>query len=513
MAAFTGTLRGDGLARAQRALAGLEGDPQRLDRERIRFDDSPPPYTSDRSGTTTRSQSPNPPSEEQRLHQQRRMQLAGDREASKPHEQFSAQVEEERRRIWNADPSTSWRSMPPGDTLIKEASEIVKKRWVEQGIWNNKWNQFAYGRWKHEEPLELESESETDSEAGPSPPLFSFSPMPQPKPRQPKSDDEKRWIAERRVIREREREASRPYYQFVYQISKERERIQESENGEGASAADINTTACENVKNAWTKRGIWNKRWGILPGMLWKHEEPLEEEAADGPAPIPANPLVNGSHEAGEASAIRIFGSPSPVESNHHQASGAMNSSQQGPSADIDSAGSENGDAEHSPSAPNSPPLSSGKRVLRPTTGQALRPSERNPSHKDGQPANASLGPIHSSKVSKAAGKRKGPQRRLNISKKVSSNGLPLSSGVDAVESQPSPDRVTPRRSQRISRPVPSVAKDSTRTTSTDPNTRVVRSNPKRNIASNPTTKGSAKPQGISKRPPAKTARVKARGK
>ena len=149
---------------------------------------------------------------------------------------------------------------------------------------------------------------ETDSEAGLSPPFFSFSPKPQPKPRQPKSDDEKRRIAERRVVRERECEASHPYHHFVYQISKERERIQDkSANGEGAGAADINTTAYENVKNTWTKRGIWNKRWGILPGMSWKHEEPLEKEAADGPTSVPANSLVNGSHEAGEALAIHIF--------------------------------------------------------------------------------------------------------------------------------------------------------------------------------------------------------------
>lgn len=96
---------------------------------------------------------------------------------------------------------------------------------------------------------------------------------------------------------------------------------------EGAGAADINTTAYENVKNTWTKRGIWNKRWGILPGMWWKHEEPLEEEAANGPASVPANALVNGSHEMGEAPAILIFGSPSLVESNHRQAPGALNSS------------------------------------------------------------------------------------------------------------------------------------------------------------------------------------------
>jgi hypothetical protein len=103
--------------------------------------------------------------------------------------------------------------------------------------------------------------------------------------------------------------------------------------------------------------------------MSWKHEEPLEEDSADGPAPAQANPLVNGSHEAGGPTR-RIFGSPSPVESNHRQASGALNSSQQGLSADVDSAGLENGDAEHSPSASNSPRPRTGKRVLRPTTGQ-----------------------------------------------------------------------------------------------------------------------------------------------
>jgi hypothetical protein len=94
-----------------------------------------------------------------------------------------------------------------------------------------------------------------------------------------------------------------------------------------------------------TKNGVY-----CLECREWKHEEPLEEEAADGPAPVP---LVNGSHKAGEAPTIRIFGSPSPVQSNLRKAC-----------------------------------------------------------HKDGQPASASLGPVHSSKVSKPAVKKKpGPQR------------------------------------------------------------------------------------------------------
>jgi hypothetical protein len=211
------TLRGDGLVRAQRALARLEGDSQRLDRARQRFRHSPPPYTSNPSTRSaspndpseeqrrrcrTRSVTPSAPSEEQRLRQERRAQLWHEREASKPRKQFSALVEEERRRIWNADPRTRRHEINPADfTFQEEARETVKKRWVEQGIWNNKWNYYTIGRWKHEEPLELESESETDTEAESShPPLSFLSKELQLKPRRLKSDEEKRRIIERRVI-------------------------------------------------------------------------------------------------------------------------------------------------------------------------------------------------------------------------------------------------------------------------------------------------------------------------
>jgi hypothetical protein len=136
-----------------------------------------------------------------------------------------------------------------------------------------------------------------------------------------------------------------------------------------------------------------------------------------------------------------------------------------------------------------------------------LLPSKRKASHKAGQPENASLGPVHSSKVSKAAGKRKGPQRRLNISQKVSFDHLLLSSGVDAAEPQlsPLPDLVAPRRSKRIPSLVPSVAKDPAKTASTSK--RVLRLKPERKVASNLTTKSSAKPQDILKKQPAKITR------
>ena len=506
MAGFTDTIRGDGLARIHRALDRLEGDPLALDYARMRFSRSPPPYTSNPSGTTTRSPSPAPPSEEQR-----QVQREIERQASLPSDQFSAQTSEEQERIFEADLNGT-RRLPVGASTYKIAHENVKNRWVKQGIWNNKWNEMAAGRWKHEEPLELESDLETDLGAESPPRPFSFGmflkqPETQRKPRRPKSDDEKRRNAEQRVIREREREASRPNHQFVYQISEERERIQdESKSGDGTDTADINTGAYENVKNTWTKRGIWNGRWGILPGMSWKHEKPLEQETADGPGPIrvPSNPLGNDIHEAGEAPTIRIFGSPSLIESNHRQASGVTNSSQQGLSADIDSAGLENGNAERSPSASNSPRPRTGKRVLRPSTGQTLPPSKRKPSNKDEQTqprASISLGPLHSSKISKAAGKKRpGPRRRPNASQEVSSGDPPLLSGPDITEPLPQTAVIPPRRSKRIQPPEPSVAEDPAGIASTDSLKGVARSRPKRNVASNPKSRGLSNPQGISKK-------------
>ena len=145
--------------------------------------------------------------------------------------------------------------------------------------------------------------------------------------------------------------------------------------------------------------------------------------------------------------------------------------------------------------------------------GQALLPSKRKASHKDRRPTNTSLGPVHSSKVSNAAGERKGPQRRMKISPKLSSNGLPLSSAVDAAEAQrsPPPDGVTPRRSKRIQPPVSSLAKGPAKMASTDPSKHAVQSEPKWKVASNLTAKSSTKAQGVSKRQSVKTPQVKTR--
>ncbi|KAI9835506.1 MAG: hypothetical protein M1837_003708 [Sclerophora amabilis] len=540
MAGYADTIRGDGLERAHDALARLEADPLGLDRARMRFSQPPPSYRSQPSGTTTLSASPEPTSDEKRrrelrdLRFYRRKKIMDERAASFPLQQFKDQREEETKRIFYADPRSSWMGQIPIQGIEEtQAVETVKKQWIEQGIWKDKWewDEMADGRfwdvgpWKHEEPLELESESETDTEAESPPPTFSISGTPQkslqPKPRRPKSDHEKRRIAERRVKRETERQASRPYHQFIYQIGKERERIQDkSANGEGADAADINTRAYENVKNTWTTRGMWNERWGLLPGMSWKHEEPLEEEETDeDPASISTKPSVNGSHVAEQAPLRRLFGSPSPVGSNQLQASSITSTSQQGLSADIDFAAIENGDAVRSPSPSNSPRPGTGKRVLRPTPGQTSRSSKRKPSDKDEQiqpVASKLLDPVHPSRVSKATEKKRPgpgptPRRRPNASQDASSSDALSLSAPDNADLLPQTPSVLLHQNKRTQPPEPTITKDWAVTASVNSVKSAAGSRPKRQVAGNLKSKGSAKPQGISKRRRSNTTRGKAR--
>ena len=129
------TFRGDGLTKLHRALDGLEGDPLGLDRARTRFSQPPPSYTSNPSGTPTRSTSPELSSDEQRHREQReqrfkrREKLMDERAASLPLQQFHAQVDEEKKRIFYTDPRTNWMSKKPirGTEEIL-AIETVKKR-------------------------------------------------------------------------------------------------------------------------------------------------------------------------------------------------------------------------------------------------------------------------------------------------------------------------------------------------------------------------------------------------
>jgi hypothetical protein len=309
MAYSANNFRGD--TQARRALAALEKDPQLLARARRRFSNSPLSYSSEQSGTTTQLESPEPPAEEQvrfyeqdlRFHQRR------EHKASLPSTQFEVQIGEEMRRLWKADPDSNWMENMPIGLYDETARKIVKDRWIEQGIWNKKWIEgTGIWRWKHEEPLKLESELMA---AEPSSCLF-FESLDQPnRKRRRTKNDNRRLMAEQRVILEHEREASRPFNQFIYQISKQRQQIQDESSGKAVVTLPPNvyTEAYETVKKSWTERGLWDQRWGMLPGIAWKHEEPFED--IYGPTP-PASPVENNSHESGDT--LNGFSFPSTFQ-------------------------------------------------------------------------------------------------------------------------------------------------------------------------------------------------------
>ncbi|KAL8938593.1 MAG: hypothetical protein Q9211_003135 [Gyalolechia sp. 1 TL-2023] len=201
---------------------------------------------------------------------------------------------------------------PPGTDIEHMAGQIVKQRWIDQGIWKSTWSEKHHSpdqRWKHEESLEPEHESDPGSAE-----LTGgiFADCRQPEPERVSGDEEKRQAtprrAERCAIHEREREASRPYHQFIYQVSIERQRIQDDAwPGEltGKATLDINTKAYAIVKHNWIRTQIWDRTWGVLPRTRWKHE--LAVEDLDGwpshVSPAEGHEIAHGDQEEQEVRA------------------------------------------------------------------------------------------------------------------------------------------------------------------------------------------------------------------
>lgn len=187
----------------------------------------------------------------------------------------------------------------------------------------------------------------------------------------------KQLLAERQATLKREREASRPIHQFLYHVLREVQgEIGSEEIAANTTAANIYTKAYETVKSTWIRRGIWNRNWGILPGMSWKHEQPLGAAAADSP-PAPLNPLEDNRSDAGEAPPRPLFAHLR--ETDPRQTPSVVSSFQRGQPMDnpVELA---NGDAERSVEL-NTPPRIPDREDsedTRPATGQMEHSLESN---------------------------------------------------------------------------------------------------------------------------------------
>ena len=145
---------------ADAALASFADHSQRLDEARRRFSDSPPSYRTHQSHNSTLSHSPTPTAEERRLQDlsDREFQLITEHRESLPCRQFEAQTSDELKRLLVADADGSAKQ-PVGTRFDKVADENIKNQWIEQGIWDENWdNVRVASKWKHEAPLEMDLE-------------------------------------------------------------------------------------------------------------------------------------------------------------------------------------------------------------------------------------------------------------------------------------------------------------------------------------------------------------------
>lgn len=225
------------------------------------FSRSPPRVSS--VATTTYEES-EPPSPSAQLQDKEGEEL----EKSFPDTQFITQIEDELGRI-RAARDKDLLEYPNVFDLDEAAEANVKYRWIQQGIWDKRWDGQPYKVWKHEiedasQPTRLSNIVEKHR-------LES-------KQRRKHADLEEEYHEiVRCAVDYQSRQSSRPCYQFLHQVCQEREWIKmglSEPNQDQDQQTDLDTRAYEVVKSRWVQWGIWDIDWAFIPGASWRHERP-----------------------------------------------------------------------------------------------------------------------------------------------------------------------------------------------------------------------------------------------
>ena len=153
----------------------------------------------------------------------------------------------------------------------EEAAEAnVRYRWVQQGLWDERWDDQAYKIWKHESQDSLPPEQASffvkDT-------VVSDLGLRRRRPQKDLEDEYQEAV--KFAVEHESRQSSRPCYQFVYQLCEERQWIKMGlSNAIQGADVDIDTRAYESVKSRWIRDGIWEDDWNLIPGVSWRHERP-----------------------------------------------------------------------------------------------------------------------------------------------------------------------------------------------------------------------------------------------
>ncbi|KAM5369949.1 hypothetical protein ACJZ2D_008748 [Fusarium nematophilum] len=187
-------------------------------------------------------------------------------------------------------------TLPWDDRLgyLENAENNVRARWVEQGIWAEEWGpawsskncgipsdetdspfhgiessiEFCSAlitRWGHESPTPVIEGTQFGFDNS-KPVACLYDP-----------DDQftrllmKIHLPPKPVVRNLE--ASRPYLQFLYQLSKERQWLEDEWHYKPpGTSLDREKAAYESVRDNWMEDSIWNYDWDALPGSRWPYE-------------------------------------------------------------------------------------------------------------------------------------------------------------------------------------------------------------------------------------------------
>ena len=243
-----------------------------------RFSRSPPRVSSVPSTTFEESEPPSPTAQLQDKESEGLYRSTADA-------QFLIQIQDELGRI-RAARDKDLLEHPRLIDLEEAAEANVKYRWIQQGIWDERWEGQPGKIWKHElqDPQSPERPSDAVKEV-------EVKALQRGRKRK-LSDLKKEYHDSSRVaVDHQDRQSSRPCYQFLYQLCQEREWIkmglgsqgqdqdQDQDQGEGqyqdqAQLTKLDMRAYENVKSRWIKDKVWDDDWNILPGTSWRHERP-----------------------------------------------------------------------------------------------------------------------------------------------------------------------------------------------------------------------------------------------
>ncbi|EXF86239.1 hypothetical protein CFIO01_02298 [Colletotrichum fioriniae PJ7] len=301
------TIRGAGLLKADLMLATIAENPDRLENERRRFAMSVQSNSS-QSQNSTRSQSSEPANDDKQRQEQELWRVREQYYASSPFRQFEVQKEAELLRLLKAEEESTM-TQPAGVDFHQLADDNVRERWKLQGIWNQRWGTTKEAwKWKHEDSGPTTKATATAVGTG----LFR-----RPYTRSMKTLKTMRQSTteeERSKSCDSDRDASRPFNQFIHQMFEEYKRTRSfNESNVFGDEPDIYTRIYEAIRAAWIERGIWDVRWGMLPGLSWKHEESLDnvlnrESGGKSDTPRPAVPALSDHVALGGSSSCVSVG-------------------------------------------------------------------------------------------------------------------------------------------------------------------------------------------------------------